>query len=253
MKPWMLLPALGTVALLIGCAAPSPDRKKEASARMQMGLTHLEQRNLPSAMKELTAASELDPTNPEVDVSLGLAYQARGDLGMAEKYFRSAIRKKPGYAEAHNDLGVVLSHLGRGDEAVREFEAAAANVLYPTPELAYYNMGEEYRRRKDFRKAEEMYRRSISMNDRYADAYRRLAYLQGDRGEWAKAASTLEACVAMAPAYAPAWLDLGRVYRSLGRSKEASAAFRNVLANTADPALRKQATESIDALGQGKR
>jgi type IV pilus biogenesis/stability protein PilW len=240
-------------AALLGCAAPSPEKKKEASARMQMGLTYLEQRNLPAAMRELTTASGLDPENPEIDVSLGLAYQTRGDLGMAEKHFRNAVRKKPDYAEAHNNLGIVLSHLGRGEEAIREFETAASNVLYPTPEMAYYNLGEEYRRRKNIQKAEEMYRRSISVNNRYPDAYVRLALLYGDRGRWAEAAGTLEACVAVAPAHAPAWLDLGRAYLSLGRGKDALHAFRNVMANTDDPVLRKQAADSINALERGTR
>jgi type IV pilus assembly protein PilF len=240
-------------ALLVGCGATSQERKKEASARMGMGMTYLEQRNLPSAMRELTAASELDPGNAEIDVALGLAYQARGDIGKAAECFRNAIRKKPDYAEAHNDLGIALSQLGRGDEAIREFEAAVSNVLYSTPEIAYYNMGEEYRRRKDFPKAAEMYRRSITMNGRYADAYLRLALLDSGQGRWAEAARTLEACVAAAPAYAPAWMDLGRAYRALGRSGDARSAFRNAMSNTEDPVLRKQAADSINALGQEAR
>ncbi len=253
MMSWKLLAAFGTAVLLLGCAGPSPERKKEAAARMQMGMTYLEQRNVPSAMRELTTASDLDPENPEIDMAFGLAYQTRGDLGKASEYFRSAVRKKPDYAEAHNNLGIVLSHLGHGDEAIREFEAAASNVLYPTPEVAYYNLGEEYRRRKDFRKSEEMYRRSIAVNDRYADAYLRLAFLQGERGQREEAARTLEACVAMAPAYAPAWLNLGRVYLSLGRTKDANDAFRNVLENTTDPVLRKQASDSMNTQGQRTR
>lgn len=253
MKGRRLAAALAVGALILGCAASSPARKKEAAARMQMGITYLEQRNVPSAMKELTRASELDPENPEIDMVFGLAYQTRGDLSKSAEYFRRAIRKKPDYAEAHNNLGIVLSQLGRGDEAVLEFEAAASNVLYPTPEVAYYNLGEEYRRRKDLRKAEEMYRRSISLNDLYADAYLRLALLQGDRGQRAEAVRTLQACVALSPGYAPAWLDLGRAYLSMGRNREANEAFRNVLANTADPGLRKQATDAIDASARGKR
>jgi type IV pilus biogenesis/stability protein PilW len=240
-------------AMLAGCAATSPEKKKEASARMQMGLTYLEQRNLPAAMRELTSASELDPENPEIDMSLGIAYQARGDLGMAEKYLRSAVRKKPDYADAHNNLGIVLSQLGRGDEAIREFEAAASNVLYQTPEMAYYNLGEEYLRRKDLRKAEEMYRRSIAVNDRYPDPYLRLAFLQGNRGKWDEAARTLEVCVAVVPGHAPALMDLGNAYRTLGRDRDALDAYRGVLANSQDHYLRKQATDNINALGQGKR
>ncbi len=240
-------------AALAACAGPSRERKKEASARMQMGVTYLEQRNLPAAMKELMKASELDPANPEIDVVLGMAYQNRGDLEKAEESFRNAIRKKSDYADAHNDLGIVLSQLGRGDEAIREFEAAASNVLYSTPEWAYFNMGEEYRRRKDPAKAEAMYRRAIAINDRYAAPYQRLALLQGEKGQRKEVVRTLEACVAASPFYAAGWMDLGRAYLAVGRKSDAATAFRNVLANTADPALRKQAAESIDAMDRNAR
>ncbi|MDX1815512.1 MAG: hypothetical protein R3239_06090, partial [Thermodesulfobacteriota bacterium] len=76
--------------MLLSCSAPTKDMKKEASARMQMGVTYLEQRNLPAAMRELTKAKELDPDNPEIDMTLGLAYQKRGDLETAEEYLRMA-------------------------------------------------------------------------------------------------------------------------------------------------------------------
>jgi len=48
-------------------------------------------------------------------------------------------------------------------------------------------------------------------------------------------------------------MDLGRVYRYMGRSGNALEAFRSVLANTSDQILRKQATDHINALEQGKR
>lgn len=245
--------AAACVAIFAACAPVAPERKKEAAARMQMGVTYMEQRNLPSAMRELTKASELDPENPEIDVALGLAYQTRGDLRKAEGYFRDAIGKRPDYAEAHNDLGIVLSQQGKGEEAIREFEAAAANVLYPTPEWAYYNMGEEYRRRKDAGRAEEMYRRAIRMNDRYVDAYLRLALLQAERERLDDAGRTLEVCVALSPAAAPAWMELGRIYSSLGKTRSARQAFENALANSNDPVLRKQATDSLNVLGREDR
>ena len=253
MKRYLALTVAACAALIACATTPSLDMQREAQARMQMGMTYLEQRNLSSAMRELTKASELDPVNPEIDVALGLAYQARGDLGKAAEYFRSALRKKPGYAEAHNDLGIVLSQLGRGEEALREFEAAASNVLYPTPEWAYYNMGEEFRRRGNAVKAEEMYRRSMALNHRYMDSYLRLALIQGDRGRWEEAARTLEACVAAAPTFAPAWLDLGRAYLSLGRRQDAEKAFQSALTNSADPALRKQASDFLGAPGSDNK
>ena len=239
--------------LLVACATPTPDMKKEASARMQMGVTYLEQRNLPAAMRELTRAAELDPENPEIDMTLGLAYQSRGDLGKAEEYMRKAIRKKPDYAEAHNNLGFVLSLQGRSEEAIREYEKAVANVLYPTPEYAYYNMGKEYVRLKDLGKAEVMYRRAIALNPSFVDAYRGLALVQAEKGQWEESARTLERLVEVAPSNPNGWLDLGRLYVRMDRPKRALEAFRNALANAEDPALRAEIAGYINILEQGNR
>ena len=244
---------LAAVLLLTACAGTSPERKKEASARMQMGVTYLEQRNLPAAMRELTKASELDPENPEIDMMLGLAYQSRGDLGKAEEHFRIAIGKRPDYAEGHNNLGNLLSQLGRGDEAIREYEKAVSNVLYPTPEYGYYNMGREYLRRKELAKAESMYGRAIVLNPSFLEAYRGLALAQGEAGRWADSAKTLVRCLEVSPSFAQGWMDLGNAYLKLKRNREAADAFRNVLANSTEPGLRGQAAKTLDLLGQGER
>ena len=240
-------------ALFLACSTPSADMKREASARMQMGVTYLEQRNLPSAMRELTRAAELDPDNSEIDMTLGLAYQARGDLGKAEEYLQSAIRKNPDNAAAHNNLGNIFSLRGKGDEAIREYEKAVSNVLYPTPEYGYYNMGREYARRKDFPKAEAMYRRAIGLNSSFADAYRGLALVQYETGQGKESLRTLERLVEVAPSFARGWMDLGSLYLRFDRPKDALEAFRNAMANTGDTALRAEAARYISILEQGKR
>ena len=237
----------------LSCSAPTADMKREASARMQMGVTYLEQRNLPAAMRELTKASELDPENPEIDMTLGLAYQKRGDLEKAEEYLRSAIRKKPDYAEAHNNLGNLLSLKGKSEEAIREYEKAVANVLYLTPEYGYYNMGREYARLKNLPMAERMYQRATALKPSFAEAYRGLAMVQAEKGEWKESARTLERLVDVAPSHAPGWLDLGRLYLRLNRTWEAREAFRKAMTISEDPALRAEAAGYLNVLEQGKR
>ena len=240
-------------AIMAGCAGPSVDRKKEADARMRMGVTYLEQRNLPMAMRELAKASELDPDNPEVDMALGLAYQARGDQAKAEEYLRSAIDKRPDYADAHNNLGIVLAGRKAWDEAIREFEAAAANVMYTTPERAYFNLGEAYRAKGDPANAEGAYRRALRANDRYAPAYTALAGVLGGQGKWNDAASILARCVEVLPDYAPGWMELGRAWLRLSRPADALKAFDKVLAVSSDREERKQAAGYVTLLGSEKR
>jgi len=240
-------------AILAGCAGPSADRKKEADARMRMGVTYLDQRNLPMAMRELAKASELDPGNPEVEMALGLAYKARGDPSKAEEHFRRAIDKKPDYADARNNLGIVLAGRKAWDEAIREFEAAAANVMYTTPERAYFNLGEAYRVKGDPANAEGAYRRALRANELYAPAYIALSYVFGGQGKWNDAASILTRCVKVLPDYAPGWMELGRANLRLSRPADALKAFDKVLAVSSDPDVRKQAAAYVTLLGSEKR
>ncbi|MBP2668584.1 MAG: Tetratricopeptide 1 repeat-containing protein [Deltaproteobacteria bacterium] len=235
------------------CAGSSVNRKKEAEARVQMGVTYLEQRNLPMAMRELTRADELDPGNPEVEMMLGLTYQARGDLAKAEEYLRRALDRKPDYGDAHNNLGIILAKQKRLDEAAREFEAAAGNVLYTTPEWAYYNLGEVERMRKEPARAEEAYRRSLRANERYAPSYIGLASLLGEKGKWDEAAAVLARCVQLLPEFAPGWMELGRIHVRLKRPAEAENDFNKVLAVSSDPELRKQAAGYLAILRGEKR
>jgi type IV pilus biogenesis/stability protein PilW len=240
-------------AILAGCAGPSADRKKEADARMRMSVTYLDQRNLPMAMRELAKASELDPENAEVDMALGLVYQARGDMSKAEEHLRRAIGKKPDYADARNNLGIVLAGRKAWDEAIREFEAAAANVMYTTPERAYFNLGEAYRVKGDPANAEGAYRRALRANELYAPAYIALSYVFGGQGKWNDAASILARCVELLPDYAQGWMELGRSWLRLSRPAEARKAFDMVLAVSSDPEVRKQAAAYVALLGSEKR
>ena len=245
----ILLPAIVAAWLLPACGPPAAARKTEADARMRMGVTYLEQRNVPMAMTELLRASELDPGNAEIEMMLGLSYRARGDQKKAEEHLRAAIGKKPDYAEAHNNLGIVLADRKAWDEAIREFQIAAADVRYQTPERAVYNAAEAYRSKGDAAKAEEQYRRAIRFNERFAPAYLGLASLLGQAGRWDEAETVLLRCVKALPDYPEGWMELGRAYAAMKRPAEASKAFQTVLAVSQDPEIRKQAAGYLRVLG----
>ncbi|MEW6719319.1 MAG: tetratricopeptide repeat protein [Thermodesulfobacteriota bacterium] len=227
----VLLPALCAAAILLAACAggKAAARKSEADARMRMGVTYLQQGNLPMAMRELMRASELDPDNAEIDMMLGLAYRARGDGKNAEKHLREAVDKRPDYGDAHNNLGIVLADRQAWEEAIREFETAAADVRYQTPEWAVYNAAEAYRAKGDAAKAEERYRLAIRMNEAYAPAYLGLAALLGKAGRWTEAETLLLKLVRIVPDYADGWMELGRVYTAMKRPADAEKAFKRVL------------------------
>jgi type IV pilus assembly protein PilF len=174
-------------------------------------------------------------------------------MSKAEENLRRAIDKKPDYADARNNLGIVLAGRKAWDEAIREFEAAAANVMYTTPERAYFNLGEAYRVKGDPANAEGAYRRALRANEQYAPAYIALSSVLGGQGKWKDAASILTRCVEVLPDYATGWMELGRAYLRLSRPAEALKAFDKVLAVSSDPEMRKQAAGYVTLLGSEKR
>ncbi|HEY5996801.1 MAG TPA: tetratricopeptide repeat protein [Candidatus Deferrimicrobiaceae bacterium] len=245
-----------SLLLVLGCAGVQPttiDKKAGANSRMQMGISYLRQNNIPMAMRELDEASRLDPDNPEVDLGFGFAYQARGEHDVAERHFRNAIRKRPGYPEAYNGLGTSLSFQGKSDEALKAFETAAKNVYYLTPEMAWFNMGEEYRRRKNYPKAESMYGKAVSSNDKFFDAHLARAAVRVEEKRLEEAASGLEGAVSRNPGFIQGQVELGRIYMRLGRNDAARKVFKDASAGTGDPAIRRLAAEYLNLLGGKKK
>ncbi|HKC14059.1 MAG TPA: tetratricopeptide repeat protein [Vicinamibacteria bacterium] len=60
----------------------------------------------------------------EVFMALGSAHYRSGALGDAEREYLAAIKVKPGFGEAHNNLAVVYMLTGRFDEAEGEIKLA---------------------------------------------------------------------------------------------------------------------------------
>ncbi len=69
----------------------------------------------------------------------GSALLEKGQTDEAIRQYQEAVRLKPDYAEAHNNLGVALDTNGQTDEAIRELQEALR--LKPDFAEAYYNLG----------------------------------------------------------------------------------------------------------------
>lgn len=79
-----------------------------------------------AASRALQEGIEQLPAQPALWNNLGLLYLARNELTLAERHFRRALALQPGLAQAHCNLGIALSELGRAAEAVGSFQQAIA-------------------------------------------------------------------------------------------------------------------------------
>lgn len=94
----------------------------------------------------------------------GNILMGKGELVEAERHFRLAIERNPGYAEAFNNLGVALVRQGRANEAVEPFSRALA-VLSSYDE-AEVNLGGAFSQLGEHERAIERYRRALQINTR---------------------------------------------------------------------------------------
>lgn len=78
--------------------------------------------NIQGAIKSVTAASVLDPTNPAVFFQLGLLKYNVGDWGGAIESLEKAVSMTPDYANAKYFLGLAYEITKQHDKAIKEFQ-----------------------------------------------------------------------------------------------------------------------------------
>ncbi len=98
----------------------------------------------------------------EIENALGTECAKRQDLEGAERHYREAIRRAPGFFRPHNNLGNVL--LGRGDltGAVEHYQAALR--IEPSAQRAQTNLGSTLHQLGLWTEAAEAYRQAIALD-----------------------------------------------------------------------------------------
>ncbi len=102
-----------------------------------------------------------------------------------------AVRENPQDAQARLQLGCLLAHLGRPDEAARWWREAAA--LAPGNSIAWRNLGLEAAHRNDLKEAEACYRKAIAARPDDQTLYRDLAEILIASQRRAEAISLIQA------------------------------------------------------------
>jgi type IV pilus assembly protein PilF len=182
------LAALSAAAVLACAHGASSKERRGAEIHHDLGAEALRGGRFPDALREFDAALAVDDAFAEAHRGRGIVLDLGfGRLDEAEKAYRRAVAARPGFSEARNDLGQLLARTGRWDEAIREFDAALANMLYKEPYVARCNKG-------------------LAM------------FRMGRRDE---GVGEMRACLSVAPSYCKGRRELGRVLLDEKRMREA--------------------------------
>jgi Tfp pilus assembly protein PilF len=101
----------------------------------------------------------------------------------AEKYARKALAASPEHRDAKNALGVILIHEKRPEEAIAILKPLANDIIYPTPEKAWGNLGWAYLERGSLDEAIDALRRSVAAQPLFCVGHYRLGLAYEKKGD----------------------------------------------------------------------
>jgi tetratricopeptide (TPR) repeat protein len=178
---------------------------------------------------------ELSPDDEVARRGLGTALLMTGHRGEAAVHLqkaseiglRAAIEADPSSARACNDLGVLLSGTGRVEEAVAQFEKAAA--LKPDFAAARANLGGALAKLGRLDEALVELRGALELDAGYAPAHYNLGLVLSQRGEAQGAIREWRSALEIDPKYAEAHDSLGDALYAQGQTTEALAHWRDAI------------------------
>ncbi len=190
---------LALAALLTGCITTSsggmPDPASEQSrvkARLDLARGYINARSWGDAKRALLKALEIDSRSVESHVLLALVYEAEGEVGVAEDYYKKALRIDRANAQALNNYGTFLARRARPEEAIEKLQQVVQNTDYHARPQAYENLGLAELAMGNREAAEAAFERALSLNPMLPVSALELSALAYDDGRLPRALSYYE-------------------------------------------------------------
>ncbi|WP_296652505.1 tetratricopeptide repeat protein [Paraburkholderia sp.] len=194
-------------------------RPDDAALQLNLGNALKALGEIEGAIERFRNALTLAPTFPLAHYNLGNAYAALGRHEDAMFSFGHAVRLQPGDASAHNNLGNAFHALGRYDEAIDAFHRTLK--IRPGHAGAHNNLGMSLNALGDTADALVQFRAALAAQPRFVAAHFNLANTLDATGQHHEAVASFEAALALQPRFAPALFGLGNALAALGRHDEA--------------------------------
>lgn len=180
------------------------------------------------AVKLYKRALSLRPGYADAHNNLGAAFLSQGRIIDAITHYRHAIALNPMHGNAHNNLGTALVSLGLFADAIPAYKRALA--LNPRQAETHFSLGIALAAQGRIDDAIASYREALLLRSDYAEAHNNLGNLLANRGNTDEAIGHLQKALAGNPHNAETLNNLGCAFRDLGRFEEAMALYDRAIA-----------------------
>ncbi|MFP4477269.1 MAG: tetratricopeptide repeat protein [Desulfatibacillaceae bacterium] len=165
-------------------------------------------------MQAFSAYGERSP--PEIPNNIGNLLLAKGELDMAARFFRAALKRKPDLAEAHIGLGTVLEEKGEYERAVSQFYMALEAEEFAAP--VHLHIARAMTSQGRMVEAAYHFRRVLEREPRNHAALNGLGVTSAEAGLLEKAEEYFRKSLAVEPGYEPARANLEKL-RDMGNGQ----------------------------------
>ncbi len=167
------------------------------------------------------------PGDASAHYDLGVALFQNGNPVAAIAEYKKAVGLRPDYPEAFNDLGIALVNTGRSSEAIAQFEEAAR--LKPDYADADYNLGLALAGAGRLPEAIASYERCLQFSPGNPGARANLGAALVGVGRVPEAIAQYEQALRLKPDYPEAHYNLGTALAQTGRIPEAIPHFEEAI------------------------
>lgn len=158
--------------LLSGCATTLTSQKT-AEIKTQIAIEYIKIGNIDSAKNALDEALARNPNHAMANMMVGVTYQLVGtkeSFEKADKYFKNAVQLEPNNPQIRNNYGQYLFIAEKYEEAIVQFKHASNTIGYGGRDVALNNLGQSYLKLNQLKEAENMFIRTLNINQRNIEA-----------------------------------------------------------------------------------
>ena len=141
--------------------------------------------------------------------------------------YKQAIKIKPDYADAYNNLGVAQKNVGDLEAAINSYQHALK--IKPDYAEAYYNMGNIQNEQGDPEAAIHNYQNALKIKPDYAEAYYNIGNIEKEKGDLGDAIGSFKHALKIKFEYPEAFLNMGMALQGKGDLDAAIDSYKQAL------------------------
>lgn len=183
--------------------------------------------------------------DPEIYNLLGLAYMGKREFDKAEEAFKNALRIKPDYSEAYNNLGSLMVLLQKYDEAISYFKKALENPNYVNSYIPKTNLGWVYYIKGEKELAINTLLEAYRENPRYPKALSYIGNIFFNENELEKAKFYYTQALKIDKYSGEARFYLGEIAFKEGNTELAKELWKSIILLNPDSEWAKKASERL--------